>query len=91
MTAENHRYDKHAAYRPGIQTGALECAGRDSCRAFGRKTLAGTVVPAVLRIVNPTLAAEEIMSEGLWVYVVAGSLALFTDIYASRKPAKIGR
>ena len=53
------------------------------------RLLAGTVVPAVLRIVNPTLAAEEIMSEGLWVYVVAGSLALFTDIYASRKPAKM--
>ena len=53
------------------------------------RLLAGTVVPAVLRIVNPTLAAEEIMSEGLWVYVLAGSLALFTDIYASRKPAKM--
>ena len=53
------------------------------------RLLAGTVVPAVLRIVNPTLAGEEIISEGLWIYVLAGGLALFTDLYASRKPAKM--
>lgn len=51
--------------------------------------VARIAVPQVLHMVNPVFAASDIVSVGIWVYLLAGGFAFFTDLVSCKKPAKI--
>lgn len=51
--------------------------------------IAKIVIPQLLQIINPTFSASDVVSVKIWVFLAAGSFALFTDLISCREPAKM--
>lgn len=47
------------------------------------------VIPQLLHIVNPVFSADDVASVRIWVFLIAGCFALFTDLISCKKPAKM--
>lgn len=46
-------------------------------------------VPGVLMLINPELGSYDIVTAGAWIFLLAGGFSLFTNLFSSRKPARI--
>lgn len=51
--------------------------------------IVSTTVPTIIKLVNPVLTTDEIMTIHPWVYVIAVVFAFATNMISSRKPAII--
>lgn len=47
------------------------------------------MIPQLLNIINPILSESEAASAKIWVFIVAGCFAFFTNLISCRKPAKM--
>ncbi len=47
------------------------------------------VIPQLLHIVNPVFSASDIVPVNVWVFLIAGGFAFFTNWISSEKPAKL--
>ena len=47
------------------------------------------IIPQLLHIVNPILSAGDVVSVNVWVFLIAGCFAFFTNIISCKKPAKM--
>lgn len=51
--------------------------------------VAKIVIPRLLHIVNPVIAAGDVVPAKIWVFLVGGYFAFLTDLMSCKKPAKI--
>ncbi len=47
------------------------------------------IIPQLLHVVNPVFSASDVVAVKIWVFLVAGCFALFTNLVSCRKPAKM--
>jgi len=47
------------------------------------------IIPLLLHVVNPAFSASDVVAVKIWVFLVAGCFALFTNLVSCRKPAKM--
>lgn len=47
------------------------------------------IIPRLLHTVNPALSAGDVVSAKVWVFLLAGCFALFTDFISCKKPAQM--
>lgn len=51
--------------------------------------VAKIVIPRLLHIVNPEIAAGDVVSVKIWVFLLGGCFAFLTNLMSCKKPAKI--
>ena len=51
--------------------------------------VAKIVIPPLLHIVNPEIAAGDVVSVKIWVFLLGGCFAFLTNLMSCKKPAKI--
>lgn len=47
------------------------------------------IIPRLLHIINPVFSAEDIVSVKIWVFLLAGCFAFFTNLIGCKEPAKM--
>lgn len=47
------------------------------------------IIPQLLHVVNPAFSASDVVAVKIWVFLIAGCFALFTNLIGCRKPAKM--
>ncbi len=47
------------------------------------------IIPQLLHVVNPAFSASDVVAVKIWVFLIAGCFALFTNLISCRKPAKM--
>ena len=47
------------------------------------------IIPQLLHILNPVLSADDIVFVHLWVFLIAGCFAFFTNLVSCNEPAKL--
>ncbi len=47
------------------------------------------IIPQLLHVVNPVFSASDVVAVKIWVFLVVGCFALFTNLVSCRKPAKM--
>ncbi len=51
--------------------------------------VAKIVIPRLLHIVNPEIAADDVVSVKIWVFLLGGCFAFLTNLMSCKKPAKM--
>lgn len=52
-------------------------------------TIAKIVIPQLLQIINPVFSAGDVVFAKIWVFLIAGCFAFFTNLISCKEPAKM--